>query len=175
MGCREPFAVDFDHLHERMTRPALAEDLKIVHMENAYDLLDCIALSGDRVANYLGEGPYNTEDRPLIEFRAPRNMSRVVTEFRNLQRIMQYRNFPQGVLASWGASPEEGGQRVRTLQRYYEATGMVLQAHQYHLLSQVALEVDLLKRALEINPDDRDAPFLGKRLSRMVDGKRVDW
>ncbi len=174
MGSRQPFRVDFEQLAERMSRPALAADLEQVHIENPYDFLDCILLSGSRVADYLDKGPLNTEDHPIIEFRAPRNMNRVVTEFRNLERMMEYRSFPTSVI-DWGDDSQLGAERRATLERYYGGTGYILAAHQYHLLSKVREEASYLSRAMEINPDDRDAPFLAERLQEMMGGRKVDW
>jgi spermidine synthase len=174
MGSRRPFRVDFDELAERMARPALAEDLEQVRIGNPHELLDCILLSGDRVAEYLDDGLLNTEDRPIIEFRAPRNMNRIVTEFRNLERMMQYRNFPATVIG-WGNEAALATERRETLQRYYLGTGYILAAHQYHLLSKVREEAVFLSRAIEANPDDRDAPFLAERLREMLAGRKVDW
>jgi spermidine synthase len=172
MGSRQPFHVDFDDLVRRMAEPKLDADLAFVHLEDAYDLLDCIALSGPDVDAYLGEGgELNTEDKPIIEFRAPRNMNRIVTEYRNLEEIMRFRAFPDSVLAGgWGDDAELAAERRATLERYYTATTGVLMAHQAHLVGQFAREEALLREVLKVNPDDRDAPFLLERLERIRRG-----
>ncbi len=175
MASKEPFAIDWDRLAERMARPALAEDLAAVHVENAYDFVDFIILSGERVASYLDEGPLNTEDRPLIEFRAPRNMNRRITEFRNLERILEYRGFPNGIVASWGADSTLAAERRATLERYYQATGLILLSHQFHLFGNTRKEASLLMQANKINPDDQDSKYLANRLRALIEGKRVDW
>ena len=174
MGSRTPFSVDVGRLEERLRVPSVRDDLATVHMENVWDLLDCVILSGDSIEPYVGEGLTNTEDRPIIEFRAPRNMSRIYTEYRNLERIIRYRNFPDDVI-SWGDDPELAAARRKTLERYYEATGKVLLAHQYHLFGQLEVEVRLLEQARQINPDDRDVPFLLHRSRRLLRGEQLDW
>jgi len=171
MGSRTPLRTDAVRLAERMAHPALAADLREVRIEDVYDLLDCIVMGGDRVGDYLGAGPLNTEDRPIIEFRAPRNMNRMVTEYRNLARLIEYRAFPGRLVSSWGAGPEGWA----TMRRFFDATSYVLEAHQYHLLGQAQLEAGLLQRALQLNPDDRDVPFLLARIDRLLKGERVDW
>ena len=146
--------------------------LAFVHLVDIYDLLDCIALSGPDVDAYLGEGgELNTEDKPIIEFRAPRNMNRIVTEYLNLEEIMRHRTFPETVLAGgWGDDPGLAAERRATLERYFTGTTGVLMAHQAHLVGQFAREEALLREVLKVNPDDRDAPFLLERLERIRRG-----
>jgi spermidine synthase len=175
MGRRQPFATDFTALSDRLDRRELADDLAVVHLENIYDLLDCIAMGGPQVRRYLGDGLLNTEDRPIIEFRAPRNMNRLVTEYRNLQDIIRYRNFPEQIMQGWASEPLLAKARRDTLLSYFRATSLVLDAHQAHLLGQYAREQELYQRALAINPHDRDALFLSRRLQRLSRGEKLDW
>ena len=175
MASKKPFQVDWDQLAERMAHPEIVGDLAEVHVANPHDLLDMIILSGPVVSDYLGEGPLNTEDRPLIEFRAPRNMNREITEFRVLERILDYRNFPDPIMASWGQDREIAEARRAGLIRYYNATTHILVAHQFHVFGQVTKEAQHLAKAMEINPDDLDAPFLAQRLVEMTRGRRSDW
>ncbi len=175
MGSRQPFLVDWDQLEERIVVPSVAEDLRAVHVENAYDLFDMVILSGADVAPYLDRGLLNTEDRPIIEFRAPRNMNRDITEYLNLERLIHFRRMPDAIVSSWGAVPETAAARRETLQRYYDGTTTILEAHQRHLTRRYGQEEALLNQALQINPDDRDAPFLLHRLSEMKQGRRVEW
>jgi spermidine synthase len=175
MGCRQPFAVDWDALETRMERPALAADLEDVHMGNPFDLLDCVIMGDPNVAPYVGEGPLNTEDRPLIEFRAPRNLNRVITEYRNLEEILRNRNFPEAILGGWSEDPTVAGERRGTFLQFWRGTAYILQAHQSHLLQQYAQEDALYRQALAVNPRDRDVPFLARRLERLQGGERLDW
>ncbi len=174
MGSRTPFRIDFDALSRRMSVPSVQADLAAVHVENPYDLLDFIAVGGEAMRGYVGEGALNTEDRPVIEFRSPRNMSRLYTEFRNLQRILEHRNFPATSI-DWGADPTAAAERRTALARYFEATSHVLQAQQLHLFGRLEEERAHLARAIEINPEDRDAPYLAERAARIAAGERVDW
>ncbi len=174
MGSKTPIRIDFDDLARRMSIPAVRDDLASVHIENPYDLLDCIAIGDDRMDGYLGSGAMNTEDRPIIEFRAPRSMSRVFTEHRNLQRIIGARGFPE-TLVSWAQEPGLALERRAAFSPYLEATTHVLAAHQYHLFGQLAEERALLAKAAAINPADRDVPYLADRAARIAKGERVDW
>jgi len=175
MGSNQPFRIDWDRLEERINEPVLAGDLRQVHVDDIYEFLDLIIISGDNVAEYLGPGLWNTEDRPIIEFRAPRNMNREITEFRNLERMMKYRNFPAGVISSWGVDEQLRNSRQRKLGQFYQGTGYLLQAHQFHLFGRFKQEKELLRKALEINPADRDAVFLIERMDALREGRRLDW
>lgn len=174
MASRAPFACTFDGLAARLADPGVGEDLEAVHIGDVYELLDCVLMGGDAVAEYLGEGPLNTEDRPIIEFGAPRAMNRVVTEYRNLEQMLPQRGFPRGLVTDWGPDEETARERRRIMARYYHGTTPILLAHQSHLLGNYELEIEQYRQALEINPLDRDAPFLLKRLERLVGGRRLD-
>lgn len=174
MGKLEPFEVDFDRLVNRMQRPALRIDLAEVHVASAYDLLDFILIAGPDVARYLGDGPLNTEDRPIIEFGAPRNMNRTVTEYLNLQEMLRFRSFDERIVNIWSTDPVVAESRRQAMLRYFQATRAVLNAHQAHLVGQYALEQGLLEEAGRINPDDRDAPFLLARLQTLRSGGPLD-
>ena len=175
MGSRTEWKIDFDQLAERISRPALAADLKAVHLENIYDFLDCIAMGGTQVEKYLGAGLLNTEDRPIIEFRAPRNMNRIVTEYKNLEEIIEYRNFPEEIMKDWATDPDLANCRRDSLLTYFHATTLVLHAHQAHLIRRLQQELELYQRALAINPNDRDAAYLIRRLEQVRQGGKLDW
>ncbi len=175
MGSKQPFQVDWDRMEARVTDTVVAGDLAEVHVYNVYDLLDMIILSGDAVAAYLGEGPFNTEDRPIIEFRAPRNMNREITEYENLQRMMEYRNFPGALVSNWGPNEPLSRSRHEELSQYYIGSTLVLQAHQAHLFGRLDQEEQLLRKAMEVNPADRDPVFLVERIYSLKGGGSLDW
>ncbi len=174
MSSREPFAVDLDELARRVGAEPVRGDLEQVHIGNAYDLLDCILIGDETVGSYLGDGPLNTEDRPVIEFGAPRAMNRIATEYQNLKLMLQARKFPATIISRWGDDPAQARERQQVMVRYIRATTRVLSAHQHHLFRQYDKERELYLEAMEINPDDRDAPFLLDRLRTISSGGQPD-
>ena len=174
MGSVEPILLDLERVGRALEVEAIRADLAVVRMDDPIEIADCLAVHGDGVARYAGEGPVNTEDRPLIEFRAPRNMIRERGEWMNLRDLAVARSFPGDVVVNWGETPEEAAETRETLKRFYDATTHVIAGHLYHIERNLSAEVGEYERALAINPDDRDALYLRERAVRIARRERVD-
>jgi spermidine synthase len=174
MGSANPLFLDLERVRRSLEVEAVRADLAVVRMDRPLEIVDCLAVHGRAVGPYVGEGLLNTEDRPLIEFRAPRNMIRERGEWMNLREIVEARSFPDDVVVNWGATPEEAEAAVAEMRTYYAATTYVLAGHLHHIARNLRAEVEAYERALAINPEDRDAPYLGNRAVRISRRERVD-
>ncbi|MGH9869191.1 MAG: fused MFS/spermidine synthase [Candidatus Polarisedimenticolia bacterium] len=74
LGSEEPLTCDPAELSRRMARAEVALDLSRVGVESPEDLMTYFLLGSDDVERLTGEGPLNTDDNALIEFRAPRSL-----------------------------------------------------------------------------------------------------
>jgi tetratricopeptide (TPR) repeat protein len=59
-------------LEARFEIPAVRNDLKRIRIPDVVSLLSLEMISDEHVAEYAGVGPVNAEDKPLLEYRAPR-------------------------------------------------------------------------------------------------------
>ncbi len=73
-GSQEPLVFDYEALKEKFKREAVRNDLERVGIPDVMTLLSLQMLSEGRVAEYAGVGPVNTEDLPLLEFGAPKDL-----------------------------------------------------------------------------------------------------
>jgi spermidine synthase len=174
MGSREPITLDLERVRRALEIEEIREDLAVVRMDDPIAIADCIAVHGRDVTAFVGYGPLNTEDRPLIEFRAPRNMIRERGEWMNLRELMRFRRPPEGVVVNWGATNEESAAERERMWRYFDATTHVLAGHLHHIVRDPRAELAEYGRALEINPDDTDAPYLADRVTRLLRGETLD-
>jgi tetratricopeptide (TPR) repeat protein len=71
VGRNESESIDLERLRERMGQEEVSRDL--VYGDDPFSLLGAFLLGKDGIEEYVGEAPLNTNDRPLIEFSAPRN------------------------------------------------------------------------------------------------------
>jgi hypothetical protein len=51
-----------------MARPDVAEDLAVVDLQDPCRLLYTFLSAGDRLDAYVGDGPLNTDDRPVLSY-----------------------------------------------------------------------------------------------------------
>ena len=115
--------VDMGALARRMAEPAVREDLAEVEVRTPAGVATLYALGGPPLARFVAEAPRHTDDRPRLEFSAPRylhadtaaeNRSRIVDAARGAE-------VPRGLaaLAALAASPPPGAtlERARMLER----------------------------------------------------------
>lgn len=72
VGLRDEPAVTMEDVRERMRDPAVAASLRAIGVDSAEDLLSLYMAGPDQVRALVGSGPYNTDDRPFIEYQGPR-------------------------------------------------------------------------------------------------------
>jgi spermidine synthase len=67
-------AVEVGTLARRMAEPPVREDLAEVEVRSAAGLAMLYALGGDALVRFAGDAPRHTDDRPRLEFSAPRHL-----------------------------------------------------------------------------------------------------
>jgi spermidine synthase/tetratricopeptide (TPR) repeat protein/MFS family permease len=72
IGSKQPLAFDEKELQRRFHLPSVRADLDRIEIPDVATLLSLQMLSDERVGEYAGPGAFNTEDRPLLEYWAPR-------------------------------------------------------------------------------------------------------
>lgn len=73
LGANEPLLIDVTDMERKLSRPDVNSDLSRVRLASPYLLLGHYLFGEKEAREYVGEGPINTDDLPLIEFSAPRN------------------------------------------------------------------------------------------------------
>ncbi len=75
LGANEPLLIDISAMERKLSRPQIHEDLNRVSVASPYLLLGHYLFGEKEAREFVGEGPINTDDLPLIEFAAPRKRS----------------------------------------------------------------------------------------------------
>jgi len=115
--------VDLGALAGRMAEPAVRDDLAEVEVRTPAGLATLYALGGPALARFVAEAPRHTDDRPRLEFSAPRYLH-ADTAAENRARIADTARgaeVPSGLapLAALAASPPPRArlERARMLER----------------------------------------------------------
>jgi spermidine synthase len=74
IGSTSPILLDLDRARRRISDPVIKADLAAAGIDDAIDLMTDQVMDRDDLAAFAGAGPRNTDDRPLIEFSAPRGL-----------------------------------------------------------------------------------------------------
>lgn len=80
LGSEEPILINTADVDRRMKTASVARDLERVKVSTPYLLLGYYMFGGDEAREYVGDGPINTDNLPLIEFEAPRNRNSYLHE-----------------------------------------------------------------------------------------------
>ncbi|MEK6649847.1 MAG: methyltransferase domain-containing protein, partial [Bacteroidota bacterium] len=72
IGAEHPVVPNDERIVRLMSQPQVRDDLRRIAVESPGTLLTLQVLSEQNVRTYAGDGPFNTEDLPRLEYGAPR-------------------------------------------------------------------------------------------------------
>jgi spermidine synthase len=73
--------------------PKVREELKVVEMDEALDIVALYQMDRDRMREMAGPGPFNTDDSMIIEYSAPMNLHKETQE-PNFELLLDYGQIP---------------------------------------------------------------------------------
>lgn len=74
IGSLKPLKLDLDTLQTKLRDENVNKSLARVRSNDLYTILSFLLMDESSVALYAGEAPINTDDKPIIEYTAPKNM-----------------------------------------------------------------------------------------------------
>jgi len=170
----EPLRVDFQNLEERVNRPGIRAHLGRCNVEDVYDLLDTYCCGGSELRDLLGPGRLHSDDHPYLEFGCSRPVS--LLGYPQIIRFLTEARRPVWPLLV-NVPPERANDVRAQLDRWYQATEHLLQAHYYSALIETGrlrddefaesarrMETEFA-RVLTMNPADENARFIWRRAS----------
>lgn len=138
----EPYTIDPGAWRARLAEPLVTQDLRRAGLADPGQLFSYLAMSPEELRRFAGTGPLCTDDRPRLEFSAPRQPNSNALILANLAAITGF-----GPLAPVPLRVESARERL-ALGRCYADRG---------LLNRAAVE---LERALVLAPTLREARAL---------------
>jgi spermidine synthase len=160
VGWRDPRRIQWNVLFERMSSPAIREDLREISLDDPAKMLSTLIADGASLRAAIADAPINTEDHPVLEFRAPLTgySPRATTE--NLEFLVDHRVSATEIVE--GVPPAIAA-RVDRMQR---ALGLLIEAHGASFAGQTQRARELYREALAIAPDDEALRDRARELER---------
>lgn len=153
VGGHERLQIDFARAVRRIAQPRVLADLQDIGLQNPYKLLATFTASGPALAAYLRGDLVNTQDRPVLEFEAPRYMAgHHETIQSNLDSLMRFHTSIESWLVPNGITDE---QRLK-LSRYVEAVPYIVAAQRAEVQMNVEEATLAYREAIRLCPDDAD-------------------
>jgi spermidine synthase len=134
LGRMEPFEIDVGRLREKLQDPDIARDLGSIDIHSELDILSFFVMGPEAVARYVEDGDINSDDHPLIEFRAPKSMTREGTWYQNLRGLAEHREMPTDLLTDPGGR-DEAARLTDRLGRLYPAIGVLIQGQLVNIVT----------------------------------------
>jgi len=162
MGSDKEIEIDIEKIREGMKNPKVAESLKGIGVMNAYQLLSNFMMDSRSLAKFVKDTPPLEDDRPVVEFSAPRLGIRkgVRVKEKNLTALLVYRTFPE----IKSASPEE----KKICRKYFDSQTAFFKGQVERSAGHAVKASRYYAAALELNADNNDARYNYIRLNVLV-------
>lgn len=169
IGWRDKREIEYSRFADRLKEEDVRADLAEIYLDDPIKLLAQYITGGEQLVEYLAGDEINTENRPHLEFKAPKygyNDRPIIDNLGSMK--------PFSVPISNWIEPETmpAGEYERLL-RYEAAMPHIIEGHGLYRQMEIEQSFHAYSRALELAPTDRSVKYLlGYR--ELVDGARAN-
>ncbi len=161
LGTEEELTVDYDRLVRKLNRPNIKKLLSEIDLEDPAEFLATFIMNEKQVREYAGEGPIMTDDMPVVEFTGPKSLH-INTISPNIAEFVRYRE-PVIPYLRVGADVDKKALAEELARKYY-AGRLNLIGRAYFAAANFSRAADYFKKALEIDPTDRNSIHYKRKL-----------
>ncbi len=157
VGVKGDLKIDLKRLKEIMSRTEIREDFQEIGIHGPFSLLSSFLLDPEGVGKFSSGGMINTDDRPYLEFYAPRRYTLATDDMmwsRHLEDISAHRVSAIKYLVNYSGEDEE------KLSNYFNSTSYLIRGIVAQLRGNSVESARQYKLALSTNPGDRSAARL---------------
>lgn len=148
--------IDYAGMEAKLKIPEVAADLKEIHCETPYKILDFFLFANERVQEFVGNVPLHTDDNMAVEYLSGRALSKQKTSYLNYVELLKYRTSVKDYLVHLDAATENSEAIIETLERYETATTHNLTGQRLFLEGRRSEAFEQFDMILQINPEDLD-------------------
>ncbi len=169
MGTLSPMRIDFQRAKKLIERPDISSDLNRIKIYSVYDFLDCLVVNETGLQRIGGQGPYNTDDMPALEFGAAIKRD-IEGCWLVILNWLSQNHFPVShYVYNTGQTQQESEQVKAHLERYFRGTNHALRG----LLGILQGDPEIMNREFEMarkaNPQDKDVEACLEELSLEIE------
>lgn len=146
IGGLKPLTINFAEFNQKIQVNSISQDLARIDSNDVFQMLNYFLMDEANLAKYAGAYPVNTDDRPRLEFSAPRNLYASTIGI-NLESMNGYRGNAMAVLI--GVSNPVVPAKLQT---DYLAREKAIQAQIYREWGYWDKAVEEWESSLAINP-----------------------
>ncbi|MDK2973369.1 MAG: spermidine synthase [Candidatus Sumerlaeota bacterium] len=152
IGQKGPLAINYADVVKALEIPAIQDDMNEIGLRDPAKLVSCFVTDNRGIDTYVGDGPLNTEDFPIIEFLSPRYGydSRPIAE--NMGRLYDVQT------SVWDRIVDQNDERARRdrekMAAYQQANDILFQGHAQYRLFNFGEACRYYMQARDIAPSD---------------------
>ena len=147
LGSESPLKIDMEQLQDKMRQEGVISD--IVERDNPFAFMSFFIMDEKGVSKFTEGAELNTDDKPYIEFSAPKYIwRRSESAVQNFRELSKFRELPTSIL------PTSNSQ----LLTYFKGRGHIIEGRLYHSENLFDREIEEYRMAEMENPFD---PYLG--------------
>ena len=156
LGQRKASSVSFRSVAGRLRGERVKGDLEPLNLDDPFELLSCFLADREGLGNFTRRARANTDSSPLPRSHTSRRLA-VDTKPLNLSGLCRIRKSPATILKGLEKEPRSVRKK---LEKCFEAKKHVLQGRIFCFRQMPTEERESYRKALEVNPVDRDARHL---------------
>jgi spermidine synthase len=164
IGTLAPMQIDFERVKKYVERQDINADLNKINIQSVYEFFDCFVVDENGLRKIGGDGPLNTDDRPLLEFGAAIKRDIEDCWINVLSGICQNHSPVSQKVFNVGRTEQEAQQVRARLEQYFQGTNHALRGLLAILEEDPESMDSQFAEALKINPEDRDVESCLKEL-----------
>ena len=147
LGSESPLKIDMEQLQDKMRQEGVISD--IVERDNPFAFMSFFIMDEKGVSKFTEGAELNIDDKPYIEFSAPKYIwRRSESAVQNFRELSKFRELPTSIL------PTSNSQ----LLTYFKGRGHIIEGRLYHSENLFDREIEEYRMAEMENPFD---PYLG--------------
>ena len=147
LGSESPLKVDMTQLQDKMRQEGIVSD--IIEKDNPFAFMSFFIMDEKGVSKFTEGAELNTDDKPYIEFSAPKYIwKRSESAVQNFRELGRFRELPDSIITTPNSQ----------LPTYFKGRGHIIEGRLYHSEGLLDKEIEEYRMAEMENPFD---PYLG--------------
>ena len=154
VGSRGTLDVDYDQFIKQINGQAISSDLARIGIQTLPEIFSHYVMGPEAIQKFSNRAEIHTDDNALVEFAAPRALTRNAYDWDLIKAIEEARDWNLSFLKSSKGSSTDTIQEILKAENYAQARGHVFKAHMHINQNHENLAAEELRMAAILNPFD---------------------
>jgi spermidine synthase len=155
IGSQQKLDVDFERLNSQIRSPKIAKDLERINIRTLPEIFSQYVMGSEGIQNFSGKTEIHTDDNALVEFSAPRALTRNAYDWELIEAIEEFRDTDLSFLKASETGMADSTLQIEKAENYAQARGHVFKAHIYVNQENYKQAAEELRKAASLNPQDK--------------------